>query len=60
MEGANRQLRLARRPEGAVDDTTFELVEEPLRPPADNEAIVRLVYLSVDPTQRVWIREEPS
>lgn len=60
MEGANRQLRLARRPEGAVDDTTFELVEEPLRPLADNEAIVRLVYLSVDPTQRVWIREEPS
>jgi hypothetical protein len=57
---ANRQLRLARRPDGRVDDTTFELVEEPLRPLADGEALARLVYLSVDPTQRVWIREEPS
>lgn len=60
MEGTNRQLRLARRPQGAVDDTTFDLVEEPLRPLGDGEALVRVVYLSVDPTQRVWIREEPS
>jgi NADPH-dependent curcumin reductase CurA len=43
-----------------VDDETFELVEEPVPELADGEYLVRHVYLSVDPTQRVWIREEPS
>jgi NADPH-dependent curcumin reductase CurA len=60
MEGTNRQLRLARRPDALVDDSTFELVEEPLPALADGEYLVRNVYLSVDPTQRVWIREEES
>ena len=60
MEGTNRQLRLARRPVGMVDDDTFELVEEPLRALEPGEYLVRTVYLSIDPTNRVWIREEPS
>lgn len=60
MDGTNRQLRLARRPVGLVDDTTFDLVEEPLPGLADGEYLVRMAYLSIDPTNRVWIREEPS
>ena len=60
MEGTNRQLRLARRPRGMVDDDTFELVEEPLRDLEPGECLVRTVYLSIDPTNRVWIRDEPS
>src|SRR5262245_39770934 len=56
----NRQLRLASRPEGMVDDNTFDLVEEPTPELAEGEALVRSVYLSIDPTNRVWIREEPS
>jgi len=43
-----------------IDDSTFELVEEPLPELADGEYLVRNVFLSVDPTQRVWIREEES
>ncbi|MCJ7671407.1 MAG: NADP-dependent oxidoreductase, partial [Acidimicrobiia bacterium] len=60
MDGTNRALRLARRPEAMVDDSTFELVEEPLPELADGEYLVRNAYLSIDPTQRVWIREEES
>ena len=60
MEGTNRQLRLARRPVGMVDDSTFEVVDEPLPQIAEGEALVRVVYLSIDPTNRVWIRDEPS
>jgi len=60
MSGTNRALRLALRPEAMVDDSTFELVEEPLPELADGEYLVRNVYLSVDPTQRVWIREVES
>jgi NADPH-dependent curcumin reductase CurA len=60
MRGTNRQLRLARRPDGMVDEHTFELAEEPLRGLADGEFLVRVAYLSIDPTNRVWIRAEPS
>jgi len=56
----NRQQRLARRPTGMIDAGTFELVEEPVADLADGECLVRNVYLSVDPTQRVWIREQES
>jgi hypothetical protein len=47
----NRQLRLAQRPTGMVDDATFDLVEEPIPELADGEYLVRHVYLSIDPTQ---------
>ena len=43
-----------------IDGDTFELVEEPLPELADGEYIVRNIYFSIDPTQRVWIREEES
>ncbi len=60
MDQTNRQLRLARRPVGMVDDDTFELVEEPVRDLEPGEFLVRVVFLSIDPTNRVWIRDEPS
>jgi len=60
MATQNRQLRLARRPVGMVDDDTFDLVETPIPELEDGQALVRMAYLSIDPTNRVWIREEPS
>jgi NADPH-dependent curcumin reductase CurA len=60
MQGTNRQVRLARRPTGLVDDGTFEVVEEPLAELGPGEYRVRIAYLSIDPTNRGWIREEPS
>src|SRR5687768_2687234 len=56
----NRRIRLRSRPAGRIDDSTFELVEEPVPEPSAGQALVRNIYLSVDPTNRVWIREEPS
>src|SRR5260370_36347718 len=43
-----------------VDHETFDLVEEPVRDLADGEYLVQVAYLSIDPTNRIWIREEPS
>jgi NADPH-dependent curcumin reductase CurA len=60
VPGTNRQVRLAKRPAGRVDDETFTVVEEPLAELEPGEYRVRVVYLSIDPTNRVWIREEPS
>jgi NADPH-dependent curcumin reductase CurA len=56
----NRRIRLRSRPAGRIDDSTFELVEEEVPEPAPGQALVRNLYLSIDPTNRVWIREEPS
>jgi len=54
---ANRQFRLAERPTGAVDDNTFHLVTNPAPEPAEGEALVRALYLSLDPTNRIWITD---
>ncbi len=51
----NRQWLLARRPEGLVSSGDFQFVESPAPEPTDGEALVRNLYLSVDPTQRGWM-----
>jgi len=57
---ANRQIRLRRRPDGRIDDQTFETVEEAVPEPGPGEALVQNLYLSIDPTNRAWIGEEPT
>ena len=57
---ANRQIRLRERPEGRIDEHTFETVEEAMPEPAPGQALVRNLYLSIDPTNRAWIGEEPT
>jgi NADPH-dependent curcumin reductase CurA len=51
----NRQWLLARRPAGLVSAEDFRLAEGPAPEPADGEALVRNLYLSIDPTQRGWM-----
>ena len=51
----NRQWLLARRPEGELKDSDFSLVETEAPAPGDGEALVKVVMLSCDPTQRAWI-----
>ncbi len=56
----NRQWRLARRPEGLIEESDFEWVEEPVRALDDGEVLVRNIYLSLDPANRGWVRQGPS
>ncbi|WP_437691021.1 NADP-dependent oxidoreductase [Sorangium sp. So ce176] len=52
----NRCWRLASRPVGMIKDSDFTFGEEPVpEPKADGEILVRTLYLSVDPTQRIWL-----
>jgi NADPH-dependent curcumin reductase len=51
----NRRWLLERRPEGLVSDKDFRLAEGPVPEPSDGEALVRNLYLSIDPTQRGWM-----
>jgi len=56
----NRRFLLVKRPVELFTDDCFELVEEPVPDPGDGEAVVKMEYLSLDPTQRGWARDEPS
>lgn len=48
----NRQFTLASRPAGMPDESTFTLVESPVRELADGEILVETQFLSVDPYMR--------
>ena len=56
----NRRILLAARPHGLVTEECLDRVEEPVPEPADGEVLLRVLALSVDPTNRVWMREEDS
>jgi hypothetical protein len=50
----NQQWRLAARPEGLFKESDFRWVEEETPPLEEGQALVRTVYLSLDPTNRGW------
>ncbi|TCV93878.1 hypothetical protein EC912_10473 [Luteibacter rhizovicinus] len=56
----NRQLRLKTRPEGLVRREDFDLVEETTPEIAEGQTLVRVLYLSMDPTNRVWMTDKPQ
>lgn len=56
----NRRFALRQRPEGRIDDETFELLEQELPAIGDGEALVRTEWISLDPTNRGWINDQPG
>ncbi|MEC8020953.1 MAG: NADP-dependent oxidoreductase, partial [Pseudomonadota bacterium] len=45
---------LKRRPSGRITRDDYDWVEMPLNAPKAGEVLVRTVYLSLDPTNRIW------
>ena len=60
MTEINRRLKLKTRPEGRVKNSDFDLVEEAVPTIGEGEALVRTTYLSLDPTNRVWMTDQPG
>ena len=60
MTDENRKWVLAERPSGPVDENTYEMVTEPIPGIGEGEALVRVGWISIDPTNRMWIGEEPT
>src|ERR1700722_1224062 len=60
MANVNRRLLLATRPSGMVDGATIRMSDGPVPEPADGEALVRVRYLSIDPTIRTWMDDAPG
>ncbi len=56
----NRQLVLASRPKGAIEPGTFTLKESPVPDLAEGQMLVRTIYVSIDPTMRGWLIDQPS
>ncbi len=60
MAERNRRFLLRERPTGRIGPGTFELSEESVPELADGEALVRVDWISLDPTNRMWINDTPS
>jgi hypothetical protein len=54
----NRRWLLAERPEGLIEDKCFRWEETPVPELGAGEILVRVLYLSADPTQRGWISRD--
>ena len=60
MSVTARQVRLARRPVGLTDDSTWQLTDEELAAPGEGEVLVRVTHLSLDPAMRGWLNDVKS
>jgi NADPH-dependent curcumin reductase CurA len=56
----NRQLLLAKRPVGEPVPDDFQLNEVDMPSPGDDEALVRVLQISLDPAMRGWMSDVPS
>ena len=56
----NGQFILRERPSGRIGPDTFELTESAIPEIDAGQALVRVDWMSLDPTNRAWIRDEPT
>lgn len=57
---SNRQFRLKSRPVGRIKPSDFELVTAPIPSAGPGQAVAKLLYLSLDPTNRIWVTDQES
>jgi NADPH-dependent curcumin reductase CurA len=60
MSRTNQQWLLTSRPRGMAGEGNFTWREEAVAPLAEGEVLVRVAYLSLDPTNRGWMNEADS
>lgn len=53
----NQRWILKKRPQGALAEGDLELVEEPIPGIGEGEVLLRNLYLSLDPTNRIWMSD---
>jgi NADPH-dependent curcumin reductase CurA len=51
----SRQVRLAARPIGTVEDSDFDIVDVPVPDPEDGQFVVEVTHISLDPAMRGWM-----
>jgi NADPH-dependent curcumin reductase CurA len=56
----NRQVLLARRPDGWVSETDFRITDAPIPSPGEGQVLIRNRFLSLDPYMRMRMNDAPS
>lgn len=57
MTSERHVWRLRARPEGTIKDSDLEYLAEPMPAVGDGQALVEVNYLSLDPTNRIWMSD---
>ena len=57
---SNRKVTLKSRPDGYPQPSDFELVEGPVPQPREGEALIKIIWLSLDPYMRGRMRDVQS
>lgn len=57
-DNINRVWRLRKRPTGFISDDVLSLEQEAIPEPGEGECLFQLNYLSLDPTNRIWMSDE--
>ena len=60
MSLINKKWILKTRPTGLVKSSNFELIEERMSELSKGDILIQTEYLSMDPTQRMWLTEVPG
>ncbi|MEM9103455.1 MAG: NADP-dependent oxidoreductase [Pseudomonadota bacterium] len=60
MTESNTQVRLAKRPVGKATRENWEIVQEPIPTPANNQLLLKTIYVSLDPAMRGWMNDSAS
>lgn len=60
MADRNHRFLLRERPTGRIGPDTFELTEDAVPDIKDGEALVRVDWISLDPTNRAWLNDTPT
>jgi NADPH-dependent curcumin reductase CurA len=58
MNLTNQQWVLRHRPDGEIKPGDLEYLASPVRDLNDGEILIRNVYLSLDPTNRIWMSDQ--
>jgi NADPH-dependent curcumin reductase CurA len=60
MDAVNHQIRLAARPVGLPKSSDWSHTEEQVPEPGEGQALVKVLYVSLDPAMRGWMNEGRS
>ncbi|MBD5829292.1 MDR family NADP-dependent oxidoreductase [Janibacter melonis] len=60
MTWSSQEVRLAQRPAGRSDDSTWEIATTEVPDPGPGELVVRLELISLDPAMRGWLNDVRS
>jgi NADPH-dependent curcumin reductase CurA len=60
VDAVNRQFRLAARPVGLPTQSDWELTTDRVPEPGEDQVVVKVEYLSLDPAMRGWMNEGRS